>query len=606
MNIKVGAKQIKLKDSDIIGSGGEATIYRMGRQALKIYHKSTRKRQQKLKDLIKKSQALPTKVAKPLELVYDGRGQLRGFSMRRVKKAAEVLAELAKKRYRKVSGVTTQDIVELFLDGYETLTQIHKAGFIVGDLNDLNELFVQKEMLFIDVDSFQFDNYPCMVGTEAFLDPLLYGINLDKKPSFVVGNDWYSFAVLLFKTVTMAHPFGGIYKGVNTLLERAQKRIPVYEKGVRYPKTALSFEVFSDGLLTEMERYFKSDYRKAFSKKSLEEYLGSLVLCLSCGAYYSGERSICPVCSEKTAQQIQKLQKEQQTHDKIKVTRIFDGTAGVIRQSHEGFYIAEIEKATIKVHRENTTLQIFDRDGVDQIDIAGGHIIKAKDTELEIYKDGNLRNTVTSQPYNGKLVFGCNDHILYHIQANYLMATNFDTGASRQLVRVMENQTWFKVADKTDTVVGFFRLLGDFRFFIQYKNDHHDLEDIKLDGKENVIDLSVRFDNSSALLILKTVMKTRSYIRIYQIGFDGKLRFDKKLEAMGSQVYKNLHGVAYFGGMLLHPTDDGVISERLSDGSLKKFTETENYVVEDSTLYPHQKGILVVNTDSVDRIEIRK
>jgi len=170
---------------------------------------------------------------------------------------------------------------------------------------------------------------------------------------------------------------------------------------------------------------------------------------------------------------------------------------------------------------------------------------------------------------------------------------------------VMENQTWFKVAEKTEALVGFFRLLGDFRFFLQYKNNHYELEDIELDEQENVIDLSVRFDNSSALLILKTVMKTRSYIRVYQIGFDGKLRFDKKLEAMGSQIYKNIHGVAYFGGMLLHPTDDGVVSEKLSDGSLKKFTETENYIVEDSIIYPHQKGIMVVNTDSVDRIEMQ-
>jgi len=605
MNIKVGDKSVKLKDYDIIGSGGEANIYRMGRQALKIYHKSTQERQKKLKHLIQKSNALPSKVAKPLELVYDGRGKLRGFSMQRVKKVAEVLAELAKKRYRKVFRITIQDIVELFLDGYDTLSQIHKAGFIVGDLNDLNELFVKKEMLFIDVDSFQFGDYPCMVGTEAFIDPLLYGVNLDKRPSFTTGNDWYSYAVLLFKTITMAHPFGGIYKGVNTLLERAQKRIPVYEKGVRYPKIALNFEVLSDDLLNEMERYFKSDYRKGFNRKVIEDYLDILIPCPNCGIHYSGERSTCPVCSEKTAQQIQKLKKEQEAHDKIRVFRLFNGTVGVIRQGYDGLYIAEIEKDKIRVHRETNILQTFNRDDVDQIDFASGHIIKAKDNELEIYKDQKLNNTVTTQPYNGKPVFGCNERLLYHIQANYLMATNLDTGASRQLVRVMENQTWFKVADKTDALVGFFRLLGDFRFFIQYKNDHHDLEDIKLEDQENVIDLSVKFDNSSALLILKTVMKMRSYIRVYQIGFDGKLRFDKKLEAMGSQIYKNIHGVAYFSGMLLHPTDDGVVSEKLSDGSLKKFTETENYVVEDSIIYPHQKGIVVANIDSVDRIEMQ-
>ena len=80
--------------------------------------------------------------------------------------------------------------------------------------------------------------------------------NLSKGLKYTTLNDWYSFAVLLFKSILLAHPYGGTHKKIKSLTERAQKRITVFDKEVKYPKVAYSPDVLTDELAQVFHQYF--------------------------------------------------------------------------------------------------------------------------------------------------------------------------------------------------------------------------------------------------------------------------------------------------------------------------------------------------------------
>jgi hypothetical protein len=158
-------------------------------------------------------------------------------------------------------------------------------------------MFNGDDMLFIDTDSFQFDSFPCQVGTEAFIDPCLYGVDLSNRMQFQPGNDWYSFAVLLFKSLLLTHPYGGVHPNIKLLTQRAQQCVSVFDSAVTYPRIAYSPELLSDELHDVFERYFTRGERDPFPVQQLQDYIGSARACPSCGATYPLNRSYCPMCS---------------------------------------------------------------------------------------------------------------------------------------------------------------------------------------------------------------------------------------------------------------------------------------------------------------------
>jgi len=236
MDVIIGGKRVRL--SSQIGAGGEGTVFR-GKVngvelAVKVYHQPDAKRAKKLQAFLSKNWTLPEdKIALPLHLVYDSQGQtVIGLTMPLLGSGFEELTSLANKKYRASFRVNTKEIAGIFIDGWETVNLVHQNSLCIGDFNDLNGLFRGIEMLFIDVDAWQFDNFACPVGTEQFLAPELYGIDLSLKPVFKPEHDWYSYAVMLFKSLLLVHPYGGTHRDIKQLTQRAAKRMTVMSKDV--------------------------------------------------------------------------------------------------------------------------------------------------------------------------------------------------------------------------------------------------------------------------------------------------------------------------------------------------------------------------------------
>ena len=297
-SVKIGGKSVRLDTKNVIGVGGEATVFHHNNQAVKIYLDASKQRDQKLRAMLTRVRSLPEQVIAPQQLVMDStQRQAIGFTMRLLDNSYIEARQLSIKKFRALAGLTTQDIVRLFLNTHQTLQHIHNAGLVVGDFNDLNLMFKESEMLFIDVDSFQFDSFPCIVGTEAFLDPQLYDKDLSLDTFFSPENDWYSFAVLLFKSLVLTHPYGGVHPSLNLLTIRAVNGITVFDSDVKYPRIAYSPDLLSDEMGQLFDEWFKQGKRGVFPEKILNDYAVTAKICSNCQATYPNNRSRCPMCS---------------------------------------------------------------------------------------------------------------------------------------------------------------------------------------------------------------------------------------------------------------------------------------------------------------------
>jgi len=254
--VVIDGKKISFKQSDVLGVGGEATVVKAGKFAVKIFHKPSRSRAAKLLDFLQLKK-LPSTICAPLKLCYSTRKEVVGFVMQQLSPQYEALQMLGSKKYRKQHpSLTLATITDILLSGYDTIEQLHPKGIIIGDNNDLNALFWKTRMVYIDADSFQFGNHPCQVGTDNFLAPELYDTPLAQKPYFKPLHDWYSWFVMYFRSLLMVHPYGGVHKEFKTVPQRAQSKITCFDSSVIYPKSGLHPDLLSQNLKSMFERQF--------------------------------------------------------------------------------------------------------------------------------------------------------------------------------------------------------------------------------------------------------------------------------------------------------------------------------------------------------------
>ncbi len=314
MEVYIGGKRIKISPAQSVAKGGEADIFKLqGGLALKLFkppdhpdlagdfpaQKAAERRiqehQRKLPDF---PDHLPHYVVTPEELAVDRKRKILGYTMQFIE-GAEVLLRYGDKGFRQ-AGISNGDVAALFRNLHETLEGLHKAGVIVGDLNDLNVLVKEHGAYFIDADSYQFGRYPCRVYTEKFLDPLL----VDPGSNMIVPArpyneeaDWYAFCLMLMQSLLFVGPYGGVYqpKDRNKRIPhnvRPLHRITVFVAEVKYPKVALHYKVLPDDLLDYLFDVFKRDKRGAFPTALLDM---DWKTCEVCGLVHA--RPVCPDCA---------------------------------------------------------------------------------------------------------------------------------------------------------------------------------------------------------------------------------------------------------------------------------------------------------------------
>lgn len=288
MIVLVGKEQVRLDDRNVLGEGGEGRVYRHRDLALKIFAAPTPAREAKLRAF---PATVPGSVIRPVELCHDRKGNVVGYAMRALDGAADIAA-FARRKWRE-GRVDEARVLAVFRALVADVAALHRAGIVVGDLNDGNVIVTAPAYdrpWLIDADSMQLPAHPCAVAHERTLDPRLYGVELAGRLD--PASDWYALAVLLFASLVYVHPFGGAHPDHPTLLRRAEARCSVLAPGVKLPGT-VRVDVLSDDALSWFGRVFERDHRGAPPDGVLD---ATFARC-SCGVTHA--RPICPACTTR-------------------------------------------------------------------------------------------------------------------------------------------------------------------------------------------------------------------------------------------------------------------------------------------------------------------
>lgn len=212
-NVKAGStvyinkQKVKLKAA--LASGGEGVVYSLHRDknhVVKIYKddKINNVRINKIKLMVKHQLKLPS-IAWPLALVYNENNNIIGYKM--VKVHGDELAMLSKPKTfveHYYGHYTRRDLVTLIINILETIKMLHGSGIIIDDLNNKNILFnANKEVFFVDTDSFQVSNYPALVDIPTLRPP-----ELEERQAHeyvTLENENFTVAYLIFELLMLGH-----------------------------------------------------------------------------------------------------------------------------------------------------------------------------------------------------------------------------------------------------------------------------------------------------------------------------------------------------------------------------------------------------------------
>ena len=210
-----------------LGGGGEGDVYALSDNAasvVKLYHRPPGT------DAVEKLAAMAglgtpplLKVAAwPTGLVRDARTrQVAGFVMPRVAdcQPVQTLYNPAQ-RLRSFPRAGWAFQVRAALNLAAAFEEVHKAGCLVGDVNQSNALVSAKaEVRLIDCDSFQVRAggrvYGCDVGVPHYTPPELQGQPL-RGVARTENHDRFGLAVLVYQLLFVGrHPYAGIYGGAD-------------------------------------------------------------------------------------------------------------------------------------------------------------------------------------------------------------------------------------------------------------------------------------------------------------------------------------------------------------------------------------------------------
>jgi len=228
--------------------GGEANIYEVGKSKVaKIYKRlkdgkdfkvNIRNKMLKIKRLIELFTETGNVISEKLKIIFpeqfviDKRTrQINGYIMEKAVNIKPMKMLLDKKYVREI-GWDNKDILEVLIIVGEALEFLHSKGMYIGDVSGSNIAFcLDKKVYIYDTDSFGFeiDDLNSCVFTPDYLDPLAITGGAHNTSCL---SDWYSYAIIVFMSLTMMHPFQGTYSPVAggqklSVQERMKRRISV-------------------------------------------------------------------------------------------------------------------------------------------------------------------------------------------------------------------------------------------------------------------------------------------------------------------------------------------------------------------------------------------
>ena len=532
--IVINQQTIILEPSQLIQSGGEGMVFAMGDTAVKLYHQPQPHQAHKLRHLL--HLPLPANVLGPCALVQDDQGKVIGFQMPRLPTSRQPLKQLANPLYWQKNNVQTQAIVHLFQHIHHTLSQLHQANIIVGDLNDQNIFFSLLSPLptplWIDSDSYQFTPYPCPVANLNFLDPALYHVSdFSQRPVFTAYTDWYAYFVLLVKSLLQVHPYGGTHKQHKSLQARAQAGISILNPAVITPQRARHPETLSDDLLHHLHLVFDKGHREPFPLNLLTSYANNLTNCPQCSLAYPHQRPSCPTCHHRTPvtqpirQQLRKLLQVDgfiehvaiRANGRILVVarlgnlyKLFRlGIGGTVEEmvlfnGHPGYCCASFGHFLVVNPPQSKQLLILDISGMQPQKVT----------------------MLATADFRGTAVFATTPQHLYRIAGNWIMRGSLQNGlyVEDALTTAHKAQTQFFGSPYSDLIAGYHRIFAQTPFFLLDQHGaSYEIALPALPAGASVPETAVAFSRDTVAIIRKVGMNGRYISHVHISNHKGQL-----------------------------------------------------------------------------------
>ncbi len=599
MDAFVEGKKIRLSPKDILGTGGEAQVFSWQDKAVKIFHKpesSWDKNQLalwqmmqriKLEKLKRFPQNLPSNVIAPSALAKNANGEIIGYVMPKIS-GAEAVYMLSQKNFRQ-GAINNSEILEIFYDLGQAVIGLHGRSVIIGDFNDLNVLFKDKKSYLIDADSMQFAGLPCVVATERFLDPLLFGQDFSSRPVFTCESDYYAFAVMLFQSLLYVHPYGGVHKDFKTMFRRAESAISVFNDQVRYPKAAIHYKVLPDELLDYFQRLFDKKQRIKLDLNLLRTIRWTQ--CTKCGVYHA--RRVCPTCQQRDPALVQATV----IYGNCTATRVFQTSGRIILAELQGNSLNYIYEEDNTIRRENRQKVLLEKaDRTMRFSLMGDRTLVGSEKKIAIIRSEKVEQVIEVGKLGQWPMFASNQSDFFTLSGDYLAKND------QEIVgQILENQTWFKVGPNFG--FGFYRVGLKTIYFVfdahkGFLNDNVQLPEIK----GQLVDAECYFSHEKVLFTLSRMENGKKINAIYLLDKNGKLIAEREEEADNSRSLKTIRGKTIGGGNVLCSTDDGLLLLKPENGyfvEAKLFSDTEKFVDESCELISGAGGVYVISQKEI-------
>lgn len=617
MRIDINQGKIECKPSSIVGQGGEAVVYDIGggiafklfkppshpdflndEMGKKLAEEKIEEHQSKIPDLLDRARDLPQRVVCPIDI---GRvnGRIVGYSMPLLSNGAiTTMTEYSHPSYRNATTIGNDSIVNIFRDLHQSVKAIHDE-FVIGDFNDLNILVVNDwEAHLIDVDSWQFSNnkwtYKCKMYTTRFVDPGLCDENQTSPVlvrSYNKDSDWYSYGVMLFQSLLLIDPFGGVYKPADRSKNiphdaRRLQGISVFDAEVKTPKHALPIMSLPDEILHHFEQIFSLKRLRGEFPIGLIDNI-RWTKCLNCGLQHA--RHVCPVCS-KAAPAVKETR-----HGTVTAKKLFRTSGNIMFASHQDGKMLWLFNENGKFTREDgRTICEGSPDPKMRFRFCGKETLLAKGNALIRFEEDGTSTRMTVDKVGDLPIFDANSKNIFWIEGGYLNR-NTQLGGKDALKSVLDHGTHFWVGEK----FGFgFYTAGEIREAFLFDAEGSAVRIVEVpDIKGQMVDSTCFFSSERCWFIYSIKEKTRIVNRCTVMKPGGEIIATANAEAGDGSWLGTVRGKVPTKRGLFSATDEGLVLVGPEGGSvveLMVFPDTEPFVDESSHLFQGPGGSIHV------------
>lgn len=319
-----------------LASGAEGSIFPVKQLrkdgkplCLKIYHpgylkKDNNRIQKKIeamtatdhmnKALLPNDRYLLDHTSHPLGAVYSKSNKFLGYVMNYFEEVDQLSIIQNKVTFSKFQNINYRMLVRASLELTRNVSAIHKAGYIIGDMNPKNFVVARDLTVYaVDVDSFQFESQNVFYRTSGRLLEWLHpDLHMEDWPEIEIApeHDCFTLAKLIFQLLTFGeNPFAAIYEdstrevnGANAVRQRhypfnddRAKSLGISTRpGVIHPKflSKRLDKLFNRAFLGSLDEIpTPSEWQYALAK-----FYDALIECEINPSHFHNKSARCPMC----------------------------------------------------------------------------------------------------------------------------------------------------------------------------------------------------------------------------------------------------------------------------------------------------------------------